>query len=443
MEEGRPLSLILRFSLPLLVGNILQQLYNMVDSAVVGTFVGKVALSAVAIGYPIVFMLTSAFAGISIGGTILVAQFYGHRDYDSVNRTVGAVYFGIAVICIPLMLVGVLGAEPLLRLFQTPAEVLPHATVYIRVIFLGLIGGMIYNVNAGILQGLGDSKISLWFLAAACAINLVLDLLFVAVFHWGVFGAAFATIIAQGLSSYWSIRFINRHYDFIHISLRPRNVDLPLVKRALRLGIPASIANLQYGIGMLVIQSLINSYGTDFIAWVSSATKIDSFAFMPILSYCSAVTTYVGHNLGAGRLDRVREGIRATLFLACGTCVVVAALLMPFGRQIMRIFNTDEAVLSAGMAYLYRVMPPMAVLAVLYVINAALRGAGEAVLPTVSSVIALWVVRIPAAYLLAEKAGRDNLFFSFLIGWAVGLAISGSSYLKGNWKKRWILEKSH
>ena len=158
MTEGKPMSLILRFSIPLLLGNLLQQLYNMVDSSVVGIFVGKVALSAVSTGYPIVYMLTSAFAGISIGGTILIAQYFGRKDYNGVARTVRAVYFGITIVCFPLMLLGILGARPLLLLFLTPEDVLPHAVIYVQVIFVGLIGGMIYNVNAGILQGLGDSK---------------------------------------------------------------------------------------------------------------------------------------------------------------------------------------------------------------------------------------------------------------------------------------------
>lgn len=436
MTQGRPIQLILRFSLPLLLGNILQQLYNMVDSAVAGTFVGKVALSAVATGYPIVFMLTSTFAGISIGGTILIAQFYGAKDLDGARRTVRAVYFGITVVCVPLMLLGIFGAEPLLRLFQTPADVLPHAVVYVRVIFAGLLGGMLYNVNAGILQGLGDSRTSLRFLAIACVLNLALDLLFVAVFRMGVFGTALATIIAQGISGVLSILFINRHYPFLRIRLFSGGVEFVLVRKALALGIPASFSNLQYSVGMLVIQALINSYGIDFIAGVSAATKVDSFAFMPILSYCSAITTYIGHNIGARRLDRVQEGVRATLVLACGTCVLMAALLVPFGRPIMSIFNREPAVLDAGMAYLYRIMIPTAVLAVLYVLNAVLRGAGEIWVPTISGVVALWVVRIPAAYFLAGHFGRDNLFFSFLIGWCAGLLITVPHYLQGKWKDK-------
>ena len=440
MTEGPPLPLILSFSLPLLIGNILQQLYNMVDSAVAGTFVGKAALSAVATGYPIVFMLTSAFSGVSIGGTILIAQYFGRRDLNGVSRTVQAIYFGMLVVCLPLMLLGMFGAVPLLRLFQTPAEVLPHAAIYVQVIFAGLIGGMIYNVNAGILQGLGDSRSSLRFLAIACVVNLALDLLFVAVFRWGVFGTAFATILAQGLSGILGIRHMNRCYPFLRVRFSLRGVDLALVKKSLWLGIPASISNLQYSVGMLVIQALINSYGMDFIAGVSAATKIDSFAFMPILSYSTAITTYVGHNLGAGRLDRVRAGTRATLLLACGTCVLMAALLVPGGRTIMHLFSRDAAVLDAGMAYLYRVMIPTAELAVLYVINAVLRGAGETLIPTISGIIALWVVRVPAAYVLAAHFGRDNLFFSFVIGWSCGLLISGVTYLRGRWKKKQILE---
>ena len=443
MTQGSPVSLILHFSIPLLLGNLLQQLYNMVDASVAGIFIGKVALSAVSSGYPVVYMLTSAFAGVSIGGTILIAQYFGRKDYNGVFRTVRAVYFGITIVCLPLMLLGIFGARPLLLLFQTPEDVLPHAAIYVQVIFAGLIGGMIYNVNAGILQGLGDSKTSLKFLAIACALNVVLDVLFVAGFRWGVFGTAFATIIAQGISAYLGIRYINRHYEFIHIRLFPRGVDMGLVKKSLQIGIPSSISNLQYSIGMLMIQALINSYGNDFIAGAGAAAKIDSFAFMPILSFSTAITTYVGHNLGAGRMDRVKAGTRATLLLSCGTCAVMALIFVPLGQPIMELFfglRGEPAALEAGMAYLLRIMIPTAELAVLYVINATMRGAGSTLLPTVSGIIALWVVRVPAAYLLADRFGPNNMFFAYIIGWTAGLLISGVAYLKGSWRRRRLLE---
>lgn len=443
MTQGRPISLIFRFSLPLLLGNLLQQVYNMVDSSVAGIFVGKAALSAVSAGYPIVFMLTSAFSGVSIGGTILIAQYFGRRSYEDVDRTVRAVYFGITVVCVPLMVLGILGAKPLLELFLTPQDVLPHATTYVQVIFAGLIGGMIYNVNAGILQGLGDSKSSLRFLAISCAVNVVLDLLFVAVVGWGVFGASFATILAQGLSAWLGVRHINRRYPFIHIRLFSRQVDMALVKKSLYLGIPSSISNLQYSIGMLVIQSIINSCGTDFIAGAGAAAKIDSFAFMPILSFSTAITTYVGHNMGARRLDRMRQGVHATLALSCGTCALMALIFVPLGRFIMSLFfglGEDPAALDAGMAYLLRIMIPTPALAVLYVLNATLRGAGAAILPTVSGIVALWVVRVPAAYLLMDAFGPENMFFSFVIGWTVGLIITGTAYLRGKWTRKSLFD---
>ncbi|MEG1857952.1 MAG: MATE family efflux transporter, partial [Pseudoflavonifractor sp.] len=285
MTQGSPTRLIVAFSLPLLAGNVLQQMYNMVDSMVVGKFVGKTALAAVSTGFPIIFLLTSLFIGLAMGATIMIAQYIGAQDQKSVSETVNTIYSSMMIIFIPLTIVGLLVTPLLLRLIRVPADVMPEAEIYCFVVFAGLIGGLGYNVNTGIMQGLGDSKTPLIFLAIACAINIVLDLVFVLVVPWGVFGVALATIIAQACSWVFGIFYINKKYSFLHIRLFSIRIDRRLLKQVVRLGVPSGIQQCQFSVAIMFMQALVNGFGTDFSAGFGAANKIDSFAFMPIQSF--------------------------------------------------------------------------------------------------------------------------------------------------------------
>ena len=359
MTQGDPLGLLVRFSLPLLAGNAFQQLYNMVDSWVVGNFVGTTALAAVGIGFPVIYLLSSLFMGLSIGGSVVIAQFMGAGDREAVRRSVNTVYGAVMVSVVPLTLFGVLIAGPILHLIRVPADVYDQAHVYLQVIFAGIIGSLGYNINAGILQGLGDSKTPLLFLATACVVNIVLDLVFVLVFDWGVFGVAFATIIAQLCSWIFGVCYVNRKYDFIAIRPLHISVDNVLLKRVLKLGVPSGIQQCQFSVAILVLQALINGFGAEFAAGFSAANKVDTFAFMPVDSFCLAVTTYVGQNVGAGRLDRVREGVRKAILLCVGVCLVMSVLVVLNAERLIMLFNTDPLVVASGRAYLLRVVSPM------------------------------------------------------------------------------------
>lgn len=435
MTRGEPLGLIVRFSLPLLVGNAFQQLYNMVDSWVVGQFVGTTALAAVGIAFPVVFLLSSLFIGLSIGASVMIAQFIGSEDRDAVRRGVNTVYGAFMVSIIPLTVFGLAISGPMLRLIQVPENVYDQAHVYLLVVFAGIIGSLGYNINAGILQGLGDSRTPLLFLAVACILNIVLDLVFVLAFHWDVFGVALATIIAQISSWLFGIFYVNRKYSYFSIHPFRLAIEEPLLQRVLRLGVPSGIQQCQLAVAVLVLQALINSFGEQFAAGFSAANKIDTFAFMPIDSFALAVTTYVGQNVGAGRLDRVKTGVRKALVLCIVVCAVMSALVVPNSDFFLSIFSSDPAVIQAGRAYLERVLSTMVLLAVMYPLNNALRGAGAVVTPMVSNIVALWVARVPAAYLLAHFYGKEALYWAYPIGWVIGVLISGTVYLRGRWKR--------
>lgn len=439
MTKGSPAKLICLFALPLLAGNVLQQFYNMVDSIVVGNFVGDAALAAVGTGFPVIFMLVSLFMGMSTGATVMISQYYGAGDRERMKKTIGTIYNAMMIGAIPLTVAGILLAGPLLRLMNVPEDAFGMARTYVMVVFAGVVGNLGYNVNAGILQGLGNSKTPLLFLSIACGMNVVLDLLFVAVFHWGVFGAAFATIIAQFCSWVFGILYINKHYPDLHIHPFRKNFDRRLFAQAMKLGIPSGIQQALFSVGIMVLQTLINRYDTAFIAGFQGANKLDTFSFMPVQSFSIAMTTYVGQNIGAGKMERVNRGLLAGTAMSAGVNVVMALVLIPLGGVCMRMFSQDPAVIEAGCAYLNRVMPFYFIFSFLSLLNAVMRGAGETVVPMVSTLLSLWLVRLPAAYWLADHFGRDNLFYCYAIGWTVGLLLAGAYYLTGRWKRKSLI----
>ncbi len=434
MTEGSPLKLIFAFAVPMLIGNVFQQLYNMVDSIVVGRFVSKIALAAVGTGFPIIFMTVSMFIGIGLGATILISQFYGAGDIENVKRTSQTIYTAMIVGAIPISILGIILTGPLLNLINVPADTFPLAKQYMIIIFVGLIGSIGFNINAGILQGLGDSKSSLLFLAIACLINIVLDLSFVLNFHMGVAGVAYATTIAQFFSWAFGIAYMRKKYEFLDFSILKFTFDKELFMKILKLGVPSGIQQALFSIGIMSIQSLVNSYGSDFMAGFNAANKIDTFAFMPIQSFANAVTTYVGQNIGAGRMERVHKGTVSTIAISIFFAVVIGAVIVPLGPWIMTMFNPDAAVVEAGMVYLKTVVPFFALLALVFTLSSVMRGAGETVIPMVGSITSLWIGRIPAAYLLANFAGRDYIFFSYAIGWVFWLLIALPYYMSGRWK---------
>lgn len=439
MTSGSPMRHIAVFALPLLAGNVLQQLYNMVDSMVVGRFVSDAALAAVGTGFPVVFLLVSFLMGLSMGATIMVSQYYGYGDMQTVGRIVGTIYTLLLVAAIPVTLAGIALAGPILRLLQVPADAFPMAHTYVVIIMAGILGSMGYNCNSGILQGLGNSRTPLLFLAISCVINIVLDLVFVLVFHMGVAGVALATIIAQACSWIFGIFYINKNHPELHIRPLSFTFDRKLAGRVLRLGAPIGLQQALFSIGTLAMQRLVNGYGTDFVAGFNGANKLDTFAFMPIQSFATATTTFVGQNIGAGRFDRVRQGARSSLVLSCGAGIVAAVFLIPLGPFMMQLFSQSPGVIDAGMAYLNRIMPFYWMLAIMFVLNSVMRGAGEMMVPMISSLAGLWLIRVPAAYFLATNFGRDSMYFCYALGWVPAIAIAWGFYLTGRWKRKAVV----
>jgi putative efflux protein, MATE family len=440
MTVGNPISLILRFSLPLLAGNVLQQLYNMVDSMVVGNFVGANAFAAVNISFPIVFLLSSLFTGIGSGASVLISQFFGAGDMEKVQKTVDTIYKVTLIGAIPMTIIGLLVVRPLFQLIEVPESQMEMAVTYCLILFGGLIGSLGYNVNAGILQGLGDGKTPLIFLAISSAINVGLDLFLVAVIPWGVAGAAIATIMAQFGSWIFGVIYINKRIEGIQIRLKTE-FHKDLMRRIIKLGVPTAVQMSQISVAMLIMQWVVNGFGDNFVAGFTAANKVDAFAFMPIQSLSVSMTTYVGQNIGAGKIERVKRGVRNGAFLSVGMCLAITAIVLPLMDNILLLFINDTpeitaAVLHTGRGYLVRVMPLMFSLAISFIVSGALRGAGQAIVPMIGSIFGMWLVRVPVAIILSRISDvPENMFWGFGIGWFVGICIIVPVYLRGSWQK--------
>ena len=441
MTVGSPMRLILAFSIPLLLGNVLQQMYNMVDSIVVGNYVGTTALAAVGTGAPIIYMMVALFMGIGNGAAVIISQYFGAGNLKKVSETVDTIYTTAMIGALPVTLLGIIFSGPLLRLINTPDNAFSDARLYMVIIFIGTIFSLGYNLNSAIMQSLGDSRTPLLLLAIACVLNVVLDLWFVISFRWGVAGVAIATILAQAISWISGIFLINRKYPYIHINLLKFFFDRELFRKIIKLGLPNGLQQMLFSVGTLALQSLVNGYGSDFMAGFSGANKIDMFAFFPAQSFGMALTTYVGQNIGAGKMHRVKEGLRATMVMSVLCGIGAMALVLVYGPNMMRLFSQEAAVIEAGMDYLRPVMYCYLLFAVMNTVLSVLRGAGDMVFPMITSLLSLWIIRLPMAYLLAYFFGKEYLFFSFGAGWLIGMVMAISYYFYGRWKKKAVVSQ--
>lgn len=434
MTVGSPAGHIFYFALPLLAGSFLQQFYNMVDSWVVGNYVGDSALAAVGVGAPVIFLFSSLFMGVSNGGTVVIAQFFGADKPDRARDAIDTVYTAFVCGAVPLSAIAVLLVRPLLVVLRVEEIAYADARTYLLVVCAGLVGTIGYNLNSGILRGLGNSQTTLLFLGVATVLNIVLDLAFVLVFHMGVLGVALATIIAQAASWLFGIAYINRAYPDYAIRPFCFRFDRALFREIMRIGLPSGLHMSLVALGSMVVMSKINSFGQDFTAAYNVGSKLDSMAFLPIQSLASAIVAYVGQNMGAKRMDRVRQGIRITLFSSI-VWALVMLVLIPLGPTLIGCFSDTPAVIEAGATYLRCIMPFYILFSVMFCLNNAMQGAGDSLFSMVNALLSLILVRVPMVYFLANRFGPDYMYYGIGIGWVVGSTLSIVYYLSGYWKR--------
>lgn len=381
MTVGSPVRQIVKFMIPMLIGNVFQQLYNTVDSIVVGKYIGDNALAAVGSAGPIVNLLLVLFIGISVGAGIMVSQYFGARQRLSLSKSIGCSITMTFVSSLIVMALAPLISMPLLKLLNTPDEIINWCDDYLRILFLGIAGCAFYNILGGILRGLGDSVSALLYLIIATFLNIILDIFFVAYVGMGVPGVALATVIAQAISAFLSFLKLRRMTDSFDMKAAYLKPDRKYLRELLRLGLPSGVTQAIFSLSIVIVQSLTNSFGAMCIATNVIVMRIDGFVMMPAFSFGSAMTTFAGQNIGAGRLDRVENGAKKGTLVAMATSAVITLLILLFGRYLMALFTDTDALIEQS----YHMMMILGVgyiaMEVTQCLQGVMRGAGDTMAP--------------------------------------------------------------
>ena len=435
MREGTPWKLLLQFAVPLFIGNIFQQLYNMVDSVIVGNFVSTNALGAIGTTNSLTFFFFSLVGGLSVGIGIIVAQFFGASDEEKVREVIGNAVWIIAIGTVVMAIIGFFAARPLLVLLRTDPIILNDAVNYLKVTSLGICCVGLYNGVSGILRALGDSKTPLIFLIVASITNVILDLIFVLVFGWGVVGAAVATAFSQFLSAISCIIYAyktNTYFKLKKSDFRPR---MKIVKKTLRLGIPVALQNSLIAISLIVLQAIVNSYGADFTTAFTVVSRIETLVQQPFMSIGAAVSTFTGQNLGAGNIKRVIKGFNSANVINAIFVAVIMLLFWIFTPQIVSIFGRNEKVLGIAVDGLRITCCFYIFLGTIYTTRNVLNGAGDAMFSLFTGIVEC-IGRVGFAYplTLIPFMGSYGVFYATGITWLLNGLFSLVRYKHGKWK---------
>lgn len=444
MTQGKPWKGIIMFALPMLLGNIAQQLYSTVDSIVVGRYIGDNALAAVGSAMPILNMLLVLFVGISTGASIMAAQYFGAKNRKALSGAIGTAITTTAIACAFLVVVALPFIRPILVALNTPQSLLEGCEEYLKILLIGIAGMGYYNILSGIIRGLGDSFSTLIYLLVATVINIVLDIFFVAYVRMGIAGVAVATVIAQAVSSILCLRKLSRmreSFDFGIKHLVPRG---EYVKRTVKLGLPSGVTQAILSSAMIVVQSLTNQFGELFIAANVVIMRVDGFAMMPNFSFGMAMTTYAGQNIGAGRLDRVKQGARQGALISVATSTVITAIILVFGKYLMAIFTDTEELVNMSARLMKILAAGYIAMALTQSLGGVLRGVGDTMTPMWISIITSVALRIPLAYGISYITRTPQLPFgrqeciqiSLLVCWIMGAVLTTLFYMMGNWRNK-------
>ena len=443
MTVGTPWKRIVEFSIPMLIGNIAQQLYNTVDSIVIGRYVGDNALAAVGSAFPVLHFLLVLFVAVATGAGIMVSQYFGAKDRERLSRSIGVCITLTAIVSAILMIIGPIVIRPMLVFINTPESILDWCANYLLILMVGNWGFSYFNIFSGILRGLGDSLSALMFLLVSTALNIVLDIWFVAGLNMGVPGVALATVIAQVVSAVLcaiKLKTMDNVFDFNLNMMKPKKEYL---LQLLKLGLPSGLTQVIFSLAMITVQSLTNTFGEMIIACNVIVMRVDGFAMMPNFTFGMTMTTYAGQNVGARKIDRVEKGTRQGLEIAVGVSTVITIIILIFGRYLMNIFTDTAELVDLSMRMMRILAVGYIAMAVTQVLSGVMRGAGDTVTPMWLSLITTIFLRVPIAYGLAYLTrsaqypnGRpESIFVSFVMAWVVGAMIT-SFLQKGKWRER-------
>lgn len=434
MTEGSIWKKILFFSIPLILGNLFQQLYNTVDSIIVGNYIGSEALAAVGSSGSLINLLIGFCIGASAGAGVVIAQFYGAQDREGVRKAVHTtIAIAIAAGAV-LTVVGIVATPILLKAMGTPQEVFDQASIYLKVYFGGILFSVVYNMSAGILNAVGNSKRSLVYLMIAATSNIFLDLLFVVVLKMGIVGAAIATDISQLLSCIFIILFLVRSEDVYRIKLKDIRCYDNLLGKILKIGLPTGVQNIVISLSNVIVQSSVNSFGAVAMAGFAAYIKVDGFNILPVLSFSMAATTFVGQNVGAGRLDRVKKGMYVSVAMGIIYTVCTGILLLTFAPQVIGVFTQNGKVVEYGVYIMKFFCPFYWMLGILHILAGTIRGTGKTMQAMVVFLFSLCIFRVLwiwGAMSVSHKIG--GVMLGYPLSWLVGLVMILIYVWKGNW----------
>lgn len=447
MTLGAPWQRILEFSVPMLLGNIAQQLYNTADSVIVGIYVGDNALAAVGSAGPILNLLLALFVGISTGAGIVISQAFGARDRAGLSKAIGNCISLAGIATVMIMLLGPLVTRPMLAMLSTPESIMQWCVDYLNIFFIGIVGFFFYNMLSGVLRGLGDSVSALSFLLLAAALNVVLDLVFVAVFKLGVPGVALATVIAQAISAIFCFRKLMRMGEYFDLNRSTCKLESKVALRIIQIGIPSGVTQAIMATAGMVVQTLTNSMGEMVIAANVIIMRVDGFAMMPNFSFGQALSVYSGQNVGAAKYDRLNAGTKQGMVIAVGCSTLITGILLVANRFLFGIFtDTQELINLAGQMITIMAAGYIGV-AITQVLGGVMRGAGDTVTPMWISIISTIILRVPIAYAIAYFTASAqwphghpfSLSISLLVSWVLGAVMSIIAYTAGRWKKKMMI----
>lgn len=438
MTEGVIWKEILLFSIPLLLGNLFQQLYNAVDSVVVGNYIGAQALAAVGSSAPVINLLVSFFMGLAVGAGVIISRYFGARKKEELHIAVHtslALTFAAGLV---MTLIGVLISPYVLQWVGTPSDVMESSVLYLRIYFLGILSVMVYNMGSGILRAVGDSRNPLYFLIVSSVTNIILDMLFVIVFHMGIAGVGWATLIAQTISAVLTMLLLMRTKEEYQVKLKHIRFHKHMLYEIVRLGLPSGLQNAIVSFSNVIVQSNINAFGSLAMAGCGSYTKIDGFAILPVMSYSMALTTFTGQNMGAKKYDRVNQGAKTGILMSVITIVCISALLLMLGPNVLAIFSSDPTVINYGLYMMHVLAPGYIFLAISHAFNGIIRGAGITTVPMIVMVTCWCGLRM--AWILTSVPLFHDIGVVFM-GWPLTWIASALwlflYYRKGKWMTRY------
>lgn len=440
MTKGKEWKQILLFTLPIMAGNLLQQLYNTADGIVVGNFVGEDAFSAVGTCAVLTFLFLALAMGLSNGAGILVSQYFGAKMEKDLRTSINTSMILMGILGVIMSVIGVLTARWFLRfVLGVPDEILDDAVLYMQIYCIGLVFQFLYNAASSVLRNLGDSKSTLYFLIVSAVVNILLDLLFVIVFKWGVAGAAIATVIAQLACTVVSIIYMFKRIPKVEGAERFTTAKVKLI---MRMGVPAAIQQSIVSLGNMAINRLVNSFGTISIAAFAAGNRIDSFVFVPIIGFQTGIATFTGQNMGAGNVDRVKRGFRYTLLMSIGTVLVIGICLFTFARPVIGFFGLSGASLGRGVEQVKFLAFMFTIFAMNMAFGGILQGSGDVVVQSIATLIAL-AVRVVVAYVGVDAGWFDyNVAWATVpIGWGAASVIFIARYFSGKWKTKVVAGK--